>query len=117
MRLILDEMVPPALAEQLRRRGIATVAVPDLGGLRGASDGDLLTWARGEGRIVITYNRDDFLDLDRQCRGQGREHAGIVIVGRRRFPQGERSIGPLVRALEAFATATPPQGSFVHWLD
>lgn len=108
-------MVPPAIAEQLRRRGFDAAAVADLDDLRGRPDVEVLERATSEARVVVTYDRDDFLDIGHAWREQGIHHSGIVILNRRRFPQGPDSIGALVRSLEAFATMSM-EGSFVHWL-
>lgn len=116
MKLLLDEMLPATIAEQLRRRGEDVSAVAEHRELRGLPDPRLFERARMDTRAVVTYNRDDFLGLDRRCRDEGRGHHGIVILNPRRFPQGPTSVGPLVTALEALLAAGPPYASFVHWL-
>jgi hypothetical protein len=64
----------------------------------------------------VTYNRDDFLELDRRFRSQGRDHSGTVILNPRRFPQGPASIGALVKSLDELITGGPPYTSFIDWL-
>jgi hypothetical protein len=64
----------------------------------------------------VTYNRDDFLALDRRWRSQGQSHSGIVILNPRRFPQGASSIGPLVASLARFLADDSPYEAFIHWL-
>lgn len=116
MRLLLDEMLAGAIAEQLRRRdrdANATVEHPEL---RGLDDPALFERAQTLGRAIVTYNRDDFLALDRLYRADGREHRGVVILNPRRFPQGSASVGALVKSLDALLTAGPPYTAFVHWL-
>lgn len=116
MRLLLDEMLSAAIAEQLREHGRDAVAVTEHAGLRGMADPDLFAHAQQDRRTVVTCNRDDFLALDRGYRDQGREHHGIVILNPNRFPQGRPTIGRLVGSLDAFAASGPPYPSFVHWL-
>lgn len=116
MRLVLDEMLSASVAEQLRQRGRDVIAVDEQAELRGLSDADLFDRAQEDGRVVVTYNRDDFLALDRQYRHQGRDHHGLVILNPQRFPQGKGSIGPLIASLEQFLDAGAPYPSFVHWL-
>ncbi|HWX44501.1 MAG TPA: DUF5615 family PIN-like protein [Solirubrobacteraceae bacterium] len=84
--------------------------------LRGLADPDLFDYAQQHGRAIVTYNREDFLALDREYQSHGRAHHGIVILHPRRFPQGAATIGPLIAALAAFAKSGPPYPSFVHWL-
>jgi hypothetical protein len=116
LRLLLDEMLPAAIAEGLRSRGRDVVAVVETPDLRGLSDPELFERAQQDRRVTVTYNRDDFLALDRLYRAAGREHHGIVVLNPRRFPQGERSIGPLVDALDAFVGSGAPYAGFIHWL-
>ena len=116
MRLLLDEMLSSAIAEQLRSRGFDVEAVEELPELRGSSDLDLFEHARREEQAIVTYNRDDFLALDRRFRAEGRDHHGIVILSHRRFPQGEGTTGALLASLEALLHRGPPYAGFVHWL-
>lgn len=116
MKLLLDEMLSASVAEQLRRRGHDVIAVDEHGELRGLGDADVFRHAQESGRAVVTYDREDFLALDRQYRHEGRDHHGLVILNPRRFPQGKGSIGPLVASLEQFLRAGDAYPSFVHWL-
>ncbi len=109
-------MLSAAIAEQLRSRGFDLDAVEELSELRGSPDLHLLEHAQREEQAIVTYNRDDFLTLDRRFRAEGRNHHGIVILSHRRFPQGEATTGALVASLEAFVHHRPPYPSFVHWL-
>jgi len=116
VKLLLDEMLPAVIAHQLRSRGHDVVAVAEHPELRGLADPDLFAHAQKQVRAIVTYNRDDFLALDRSCRAQGRAHHGIVILNPNRFPQGPPTTGPLIAALDALATTDPPYPSFIHWL-
>jgi Domain of unknown function (DUF5615) len=108
MKLLLDEMVSAVVAEQLRARGRDVEAVCERRELRGLTDEELFEYAQATEQAVVAYNRDDFLELDRRYRGRGRSHAGIVVLNPRRFPQGPRSIGPLVKSLEELASGGLP---------
>ena len=61
IRLYVDEHVPRAVVQGLRRRGVDVLTVPEAGRL-GASDEEHLAFARGEGRVVFTQD-GDFLRL------------------------------------------------------
>ncbi len=116
MKLLLDEMLPTVTAKQLRGRSHDVIAVGERPELRGFPDPDLFEHVQQEQRAIVTYNREDFLALDRQYRSQGRSHHCVVILNSRRFPQGAGTIGSLIRSLEARITAGAPYGGFVHWL-
>ena len=116
MKLLLDEMISAVVAEQLRARGHDVEAVSEQRELRGLADERLFGYAQDTGRAVVTYNRDDFLELDRRYRGRDRRHDGIVILNARRFPQRPGSVGPLVKSLEELIVGGPQYESFIHWL-
>lgn len=116
MKLLLDEMLPAAIAEQLRHRRHDVVAVAEHPELRGLPDPELFEHCGLELRAIVTYNRDDYLELDRQYRSQERNHNGVVILNPRRFPQGAATIGALIGSLETFLSHGPPYLGFIHWL-
>ncbi len=116
MKLLLDEMVSSVVAEQLRARNRDVEAVNERRELRGLADAEVFEYAQSVERSLVTYNWDDFLELDRSYRSQGRAHTGIIILNPRRFPQGASSIGPLVASLEELIVAGPRYEGFIHWL-
>ena len=116
MKLLLDEMISAVVAEQLCARHRDVEAVSERRELRGLSDADLFVYAQTAERSIVTYNRDDFLELDRRYRSENRTHSGIVVLNPRRFPQGPLSLGPLVSSLDRLIVAGSPYESFIHWL-
>jgi hypothetical protein len=88
VRFHLDEHVPPAIAEGLRRRGIDVTTTVDAG-LTGADDVDHISFALATQRIIYT-NDEDYLILN----DQGIAHGGIVFCS-----QGSRSVGEIIRFL------------------
>lgn len=116
MKLLLDEMISPVVAERLRERERDVVAVCERRELRGLSDRDLFEYAQAAERALVTYNRDDFLELDRLYRSENRPHGGIVMLNPKRFRQGLTSIGPLVESLDRLIAAGRPYESFIEWL-
>jgi len=109
-------MLSADIAEGLRARGREVTVVDEHDELRGLSDEEQFERAQAEHRAVVTYNRDDYLELDRCYRQVGREHAGLIILNAHRFPQGRKTIGALVASLDAFISDGAPYPSFVHWL-
>ena len=98
MRLLIDEQLSPAIAEQLRKRGYAAVAVRDEG-LAGKNDGEILDWATLERRAVVTSNIQDFRPLHAARLSGLNPHFGIVLVSARKYRLGKEFLGPLIDAL------------------
>lgn len=101
MRLLLDELIGPRVAQELRNRELDVVAVAERTDLRALPDEAVLDFARDEGRAVVTRNIGDFARLHLQCLAEGRPHAGIVMVTVQAFPQDRGFVGTLVTALAA----------------
>jgi hypothetical protein len=94
-RLLLDEMFPPRIAEQLRYRGHDVIAlVVDLE-LRALSDLEVYAWAAEQGRRVVTENVKDFRLLTADGHG-----SGVLFTSNRTFPRSRQNLGPLVDALD-----------------
>jgi predicted nuclease of predicted toxin-antitoxin system len=89
IRFHLDEHVPHAVADGLRRLGIDVTTSTDAG-LLGAADADQIAYGLAQGRIIFTEDAD-FLALA----NAGVEHAGLAYCH-----QNTRSIGQIIRALE-----------------
>lgn len=70
----MDEHVPTAVSEGLRRRGVDVLTAQEAN-MRGAADEAHLTLAMREGRTIVTQDAD-FLRLH----ASSRSHAGIVYV-------------------------------------
>ena len=92
----LDEHVPRAVADGLRRRGIDAGTTVEAG-LLSATDETHLAHARAQGRVIVTCDRD-FLVLA----SRGLSHGGIVYYPYGRYPVGE-VIRRLVRLWEQHA--------------
>ena len=88
VRYQLDEHIPNAVAQALRRRGLDAITSLEAG-LVGASDEAQLAHARAQGRVLVTHD-GDFLRLSRE----GYQHAGIAYAKQR-----SRTIGQLVASL------------------
>jgi predicted nuclease of predicted toxin-antitoxin system len=78
MKLYLDEHLSPLLARMLRNRGIDCLTTIEAGNL-GQSDEAQLTYAAGQGRVLLTFDREDFLALAAQWAECGHPHAGLIV--------------------------------------
>lgn len=88
IRFHLDENCTRAIAHGLRRGQVDVTTTPEAG-LIGALDEDQAAFARVEGRVIFTQDRD-FLRIH----AGGVPHAGIAYC-----EKGERSIGEIVSTL------------------
>ena len=100
-RFLLDEMLGPRVAEQLRAKGVDAVALVEEPSHRGLPDAEVLELATATDRVVVTRNVVDFLRLDQQWRAAGRAHAGILLVPQASFPHDRAFVGAVVTALAA----------------
>lgn len=119
MRLVLDEHLDRAIAVELRRRGHDVVAVTEDPELTGLEDHELLAWAAEAGRVLVTYDAADFKPLSEGRQVQGDPVAGVIFLSSKRYPQGDRSRGALIRDLAAALGAHPGQGALTglwRWL-
>jgi hypothetical protein len=117
VKLLLDEHFSPELAQRLREVGHDVVAVVEVAELVGLADPELLAEAVTRGRVLVTENVRDFGPLadrlDLMVPG-----TGVLFTSHARFPRNQRSLGKLLRALDAWLRARPgdaPAG--VGWLD
>ncbi|MGY1709070.1 DUF5615 family PIN-like protein [Geodermatophilus sp. SYSU D00758] len=113
-RLLLDEMYPRRLAEQLRAEGYDVVAVVELPDLIGRQDAEVARQARESRRVVVTENVVDYAPLGPD------EHAGLLLVNARRRPRTPAGLPRLSAALAAWLRVRTGPGEaapgLVEWL-
>jgi len=78
VKFYLDENLPPAIAETLRRRGIDAVSAHEIGKVR-IEDTVQLALAAREGRCLVSRDVRDFTKLGRDAVDAKAPHAGIVL--------------------------------------
>jgi Domain of unknown function (DUF5615) len=111
VKLLLDEMYPRRLAEQLRADGFDVLAVVELPDLVGRPDLDVAHFALGQGRVVVTENVVDYAPLD------AAEHAGLILVNGARWPRTPKGVPRLRRALRArLGDHARSEVALVEWL-
>ena len=79
MKLYLDEDINPKVSEILRQGGMDAISAHETDMLE-ASDEEQLSFAAGEGRAMVTRNRDDFITLTVQFFEGMKPHKGLIIV-------------------------------------
>lgn len=102
MRFLIDEDVPPAVAELLQRRGHDVVRVADALGM-GTADAAVARYADVERRIVVTFNLRHFnrLILRAPQEGGARSypHAGLMAF-RCQHPDAEARLNAFIVTIE-----------------
>ncbi len=104
MRLLLDEMYPTALAEQLRARWHDVISVHDRSHvhLRSLADELVAAAAFQEGRALVTENAPDFRRIVAAADENGDPMPLLIYTANRRFPRAQAAtLGRLVLALDA----------------
>lgn len=117
MKLLLDGMWTPLLAEQLQAQGYDVEAVAARQDLRKARDPFVLAVATIEGRVVVTENIPDFRRLGTDAIRRGDGHAGLVFTLPGRYPRaGGDGLGRLRDALERLLVADVDLSNRELWL-
>lgn len=81
MRLLLDvHLSDEKVGDPLRAKGHDVLAAEKDEGLRRLDDEPLLEWALPQRRIVVTANVRDFFPIIGRRLGQGRPHAGCILI-------------------------------------
>src|SRR5580693_1476185 len=96
LKLLIDEMYPPAIAEQLRDRERDAEAVTERPELRALADTDVFALAQHEQRAVVTENIDDFSVIADSYDQRGQTHFGLVLVPHSNYSRSPRTIGRMV---------------------
>jgi len=118
VKLLLDEMWPPAIAVELRRRGHDVTGVAERPDLRGQPDEIICATAQTEGSTVLTENVADYLPLAAAYHERGDAHAGLILTSHRRYPRSDaRTVGRLVSALDTLLSAEPDPIGLEYWLE
>ena len=110
MKLLLDEMYTPTIAEQLRARGhdAASIHDPEYGILEGEPDDDVWAAAIADDRALVSENVQDFRRIEANALAHAQPVARLIFTTDRQFPRGDpATLGRLVSALDALLAANP----------
>jgi predicted nuclease of predicted toxin-antitoxin system len=111
-RFYLDEDVPRLAAEIGRELGLDVISVSEAGQL-GRSDEEQMETAAAEHRILVTYNRNDFLAITRDAFAAGQPHAGVLILTYRLPRDASRIAHAIARWAIAGRTLQPYEVDFL----
>lgn len=109
MRLLLDEMLSPAIARELRTRGHDVQAIQEHPEWQAFDDRQVLELARRERRAVVTDNLADMRPLHYEAIVPGGlgDYGMIFVSGG--YPRRRADTGRIVGALERKLTAHPAE--------
>ena len=102
MKLLLDEMLDPAIAAQLRKHGWDVQAIQDDTSLIGKKDLEILRASGALGRVLVTDNVPDFARLHNRFIAAGENHFGLLFASPASLPRSKRTIGLWVAAIARF---------------
>jgi len=103
LRLLLDEMYPPALAHALTAAGINATTIIELG-MSGISDPEVFAYAVAENYVVLTENVADFVTIAAEHSTTGAHHPGVLIALSNRFSRRASGRAALVKAIQAHSS-------------
>ena len=103
VKYYLDENIAKSVLKGLRRKGIDTVSVTDVG-MRTKSDIEHIQKALELGRVIVTFD-NDFLKLN----NEGVTHAGIAF-----FQDSYTSVDDMIRDLELLYQVMDAEDMFNH---
>jgi predicted nuclease of predicted toxin-antitoxin system len=119
VKLLLDEMLSPVIAQQLRERGHDAQAVTGQPAYEALSDREIMDLARAQGRAVVTNNVADFRPLHHEAvLPGGSGHFGMILMAGS-CPRSRQDTGRIVTALEAKLAEFPGDGDLANgetWL-
>lgn len=108
MKLLLDEMISPRIARELRARGFDVQAIKaDRPDLEAVADREILLRATAERRALVTNDVLDFRLLHDRLLTAGEEHYGIVFTDDASLPRNKVSISLWVEALSDLLASNP----------
>lgn len=115
--LLLDEMIPAKVAQQLRANGIDAAALVERRDLLGYPDEALLELTTLEGRALVTKNVRDFVRLSQRWAAEARAHTGLVMLSTKTFSEPQDWVSAVAAALQAAnEEGRLPQPGEVTWL-
>jgi hypothetical protein len=107
VRLLLDEMLSPAIARELRARGHDVEVVAGHPNREALSDPEVLALAQAEHRAIVTNNLCDYRPLHHEAIVPGGSgHFGMIFMPGS-YRRTKADTGRIIAALEAKLTQYP----------
>lgn len=119
MKLVLDELYSPQIAERLRKRDHDVVAVKERPDLERLSYEELFARMPPERRAILTENWADYNRLIRRAAEEDTPHYGVLFTSRQQLPRSRHTICLYVRVLHDFLQRHPADDAILNssrWL-
>jgi predicted nuclease of predicted toxin-antitoxin system len=108
VKLLLDEMISPRIARELRREGFDVVAIKaDRPEWEALADREVLRHAAAERRALLSNDVLDFQLIHNRMLADGEAHYGILFTDDVAMPRNKASIPFWVETLKGFLEANP----------
>jgi Domain of unknown function (DUF5615) len=119
VKLLLDEMLSPEIARELRVRGHDVEAVANHPDWEGQSDSQIMVVARTERRAIVTNNLRDFRPLHSEAITPGGSgHFGMIFIPGN-YRRTKADTGRIIVSLEAMLAQYPGEADLANgeaWL-
>lgn len=119
MKLLLDEMLSPAIARELRDRGHDAEAVAGHPDREALSDPHVLALARAEHRAIVTNNPRDFRPLHHEAiTPGGLGHYGMIFIPGT-YRRTKNDSGKIITGIESILAQYPGESDLANgeaWL-
>lgn len=114
MRWLIDEMLPPATADELNERGHEALSVA-AAGLAATDDAIVYAAAVDQDRVMVTENFADFSVVFAQRLAGEQPCVALVFVRKKDYPRGGALASHLAAHLHRWATDNPDPYPGPHW--
>jgi predicted nuclease of predicted toxin-antitoxin system len=113
VKLLLDEMISPKIARELRGRGDFDVQAikGDRPDLEAVADREIVRRIAAEQRTLVTNDVLDFQLIHNQMLAASEEHYGLIFTSDSTMPRNKASIPLWVKALEKVLDQHPTDGA------
>ncbi len=106
MRLLLDEMISPRIARELREGGHDVQAIKrDRPDLAGRTDSEIVQRMAEERRVIVTNDIADFQGIHDRAMAAGEAHAGMIFTSDATLPRSKAAIPLWVQRLTESLTS------------
>jgi predicted nuclease of predicted toxin-antitoxin system len=100
VKLLLDEMYSPEIAEQLRGLGHDVISAQERHELESSPDLDIFRMMQLEQRVIVTNDHRHLAPLANAALQAGETFHGIVFTADRSLPRSKRKIPAMVELLD-----------------
>ena len=112
MKLLLDEMISPRIARDLRSEGFDVVAVKaDRPSLEALADREVLRHSASEHRALVSNDVLDFQLIHNRMLAGGEDHYGVIFTDDMAMPRNKASNRLWVQTLKCFLEANSSEGA------